>query len=157
MIWSAALVLMNVCQLYRRRWALLCLRYKQLIYNLRIIRLMVRYGSSTSLEKKTINLLYSTDLGAMFFWVNGISQRPGWGGKINLCLSSGFEMSWCLPGGGPSELISESQPNLQSQETRQVERPGCSIRSDGWRSKQSLSDAPLRVALCCPQEENKSF
>lgn len=50
----------------------------------------------------------------------------------NECLSSGFEISWCLPGGGPSELIGESQPNLQSQDTRQVERPGCSIRSDGW-------------------------
>lgn len=156
-IWSAALVLMIRCQPERQRWALLCLRNKRLIYNLRIMRLIVRYGSSTSLEKKTINLLYSSELGATFLWVDGVSQRPGRGEEMNSCLSSGVEMSWRLPGGGPSESIGGPQPNLPSQGSRQVGRPGCSIRRDGWGCRQSLSDAPLRVAVRCPQEGNKSF
>lgn len=148
---------MNGCQPERRRWALLCLRYKRPIYNLRIMRLIVRYGSSTSLEKKAINLLYSSDRGAMFLWVDGVSQTPGRGEEMNSCLSSGFEMSRRLPGGGPGEFTGESQPNLPSQDSRQAGRPGCSIRSDGGGCRQSLSDAPLRVALRCPQEGNKSF
>lgn len=140
---------MNACSL---QWSLMCLWCKQVTCKPRIIRLMVRYGSTISLEKKTWNLLQTWPTLPCTLFRHGLRCRAarnqdGRENQFTVTLSSAFKMRWCLPGGRPSKFLSESQPSL---EVGPVHLTGtaAALLKNKWQLSSQTQSRSVAASLC---------